>query len=85
MSEIDINPNLHKQFSQKVKGFVEHNMQIIRDYFQSNGTISKPNESPFLLEDMPILYIRNPTNENNFYLEIIILLLYLGLKMAFFI
>ena len=70
MSEININPNLHEQFSQKVRGFVEHNMQIIRDYFQSNGTISKPNESPFLSEDMPILYIRNPTNENNFYLEI---------------
>ena len=70
MSEIDINPNLHEKFSKKVRGFVEHNMEIIRDYFQSNGTISKPNESPSLLEDKPILYIRNATNENNFYLEI---------------
>ena len=71
MSEIiDINSNLHNIFSTKVQNFVKENKDNIKNYFQLNGTISKPNDNSSLLEDKQILYIRNPTEQNNFYLEI---------------
>lgn len=72
MSEIiDANSNLHDIFSQKVQIFVKENKDNIKNYFQLNGTISKPNDiNSCLLEDNQILYIRNPTEQNNFYLEI---------------
>ena len=71
MSEIiDINSNLHNIFSTKVQNFVKENKDNIKNYFQLNGTISKPNDNSSLSEEKQILYIRNPTEQNNFYLEI---------------
>lgn len=70
MSNIEINSNLHNEFTQKVIQFVDNNKDNIKNFFQSNGTISKANDNSSLLEDKPILYLRNPTENNNFYLEI---------------
>ena len=70
MSEIiNINSNLHNQFSKKVQNFVDNNSDNIKKYFQLNGIISKK-DNDALLEEKQILYIRNPTPDNNFYLEI---------------
>lgn len=71
MSINDANFNLHDRFSHKVQDFVDHNSDSIRNYFQSNGEISRLNDdNSSVLEDKSILYIRNPTEDNNFYLEI---------------
>ena len=71
MGEInDTNLNLHNLFIEKVRNFVNENKDNIKKYFQLNGTISKPNNNSWLLEDKQILYIKNQTEQNNFYLEI---------------
>jgi len=62
--------NLHDKFSQKVQNFVEKNNNKIKKYFQINGIISKETDTLSLLEDKKILYVTNPTPDNNFYLEI---------------
>jgi len=54
-----------------VQNFVKENKDNIKNYFELNRTISKPNDNnASLSEDNQILYIRNPTEQNNFYLEI---------------
>lgn len=70
MSE-NINVNLHDIFSTKIQNFVKENKENIKKYFESQGQFRKMNdENPSLLEDKQIQYIRHPTPENNFYLEI---------------
>ena len=68
----DTNLNLHKILIRKVHNFIKENKDNIKNYFQLNGTISNiyNNNNSSLLKDKQILYIRNPTEQNNFYLEI---------------
>jgi hypothetical protein len=62
---------LNDIFSQKVQNFVSSNKEIIKKYFESQGSIGKmDNENNSLLEDKQIVYIKNPSPEKNFYLEI---------------
>lgn len=71
MSTNDPNSIKHERFIKEVENFVENNRENIENFFLSHGVISKPNDDNVcLLEDKSILYIRNPTKNNNFYLEI---------------
>ena len=70
INDINLNSNLHDIFRINVLNFIQENKDNIKNYFQLNGTISMINDNPSLSEDKKILYIRNPTDQNNFYLEI---------------